>query len=78
MPNINAIIEGSGTSGGGVAGLLKNDAAARAAENAATLSVQAAVGMVKLVMMLVRLLLDWLVKHQQLLICFFRLLVSLR
>lgn len=43
MPSINAIIEGSGTSGGGVAGLLKNDAAARAAENAATLSVQAAV-----------------------------------
>ena len=43
MPGINAIIEGSGTSGGGVAGLLKNDAAARAAENAATLSVQAAV-----------------------------------
>ena len=43
MPGINAAVEGSGTSGGAVSGLLKNDAAARAAENAATLSVQAAV-----------------------------------
>lgn len=42
MPGINAAIEGSGTSGGAVAGLLQNDAAARAAENAAALSVQAA------------------------------------
>jgi hypothetical protein len=43
MPSINAAVEASGTSGGAVSGLLRNDAVARAAENAATLSVQAAV-----------------------------------
>jgi len=43
MPDINAIVEGSGTSGGAVAGILKGDAAMRAAEAAATLGIKAAV-----------------------------------
>jgi hypothetical protein len=42
MPSINTMVEASGTSGGAVSGLLKNDAVARAAENAATLGVNAA------------------------------------
>lgn len=43
LPDINATVEGSGTSGGAVAGLLKNDAAARAAESAASLGINSAI-----------------------------------
>lgn len=43
MPILTGAIEASGTSGGAVAGLIQNDAVARAAENAAALGVNAAV-----------------------------------
>lgn len=43
MPQINRAVEGSGTSGGAVAGLLAQDAAARTAESQAALGLQTAV-----------------------------------
>lgn len=43
LPGLSTAIEASGTSGNAVAGLLTNDAVARAAENAATLGIKAAV-----------------------------------
>lgn len=43
LPSINNAIEASGTSGGATAGLLKTDAAARSAESAAALGLDAAI-----------------------------------